>query len=235
MQMKYLRNEKGMALVMSLILAVITLAFSAALIFMITQGTKMSGLEKIYATALDAGKGGIAVITEVIDDGGDIGMAGVTISNPKCLNEKLFKKTAYWNLDLDDPAHPPLGDEVEYCAISGAAMSEDASVSPDIDLIIGSGQNTYHAYLKITETIDGNSSPVKSGIVGSDGTKISSSGGEITVSAVVEGGAASSSTIVPMHVPFLYKIEVLTERIDPDTGNARAGEAKALLSLLYAH
>lgn len=233
--MRYLGNEKGMALVMSLVLAVVTLAFSAALIFMITQGTRMSGLEKIYASALDAGKGGVEVITQAIDDGGDIDISGLTIPNTLCLNEKLYKKTAYWNLDLDDPAHPPLGDENTYCKISGPAMSEDASVAPDMELTIGSGQNTYRIYLKITETIDGNSSPVKGGIVGSGGTTIKSTGGQVTVSAVVEGGAASSSTIVPMHVPFLYNIEVLAVRIDPGTGNTKTGEAKAMLSLLYAH
>lgn len=219
---------------MSLVLAVVTLAFSAALIFMVTQGTRMSGLEKIYATALDAGKGGVEVITQAIDDGGDIDIAGLTIAKTKCLDEKLYKKTAYWNLDLNDAAHPTL--DPAPCLISGGqAMSEDASVEPDMKLIIGSGQNTYRIYLKITETIDGNSSPVKGGIVGSGGTTIKSTGGQVTVSAVVEGGAASSSTIVPMHVPFLYNIEVLAERIDPVSEEAKAGEAKAMLSLLYAH
>ena len=46
--MKILTNEKGMALVMSLILATISLAFASTLLYMGIQGSKMSGLEKRY-------------------------------------------------------------------------------------------------------------------------------------------------------------------------------------------
>ena len=51
-------NERGIALVMVLILSAIALAIMAALIYMITVGTQASGMQKRYRTALEAGKGG---------------------------------------------------------------------------------------------------------------------------------------------------------------------------------
>ncbi|MBF0464376.1 MAG: hypothetical protein HQK88_08270 [Nitrospirae bacterium] len=52
-----MKTEKGFALVLTMLFAVMALAFTGALMFMTIQGTKVSGLTQRYATALDAGKG----------------------------------------------------------------------------------------------------------------------------------------------------------------------------------
>ena len=61
-----LSNEKGIALVMILILSAIALAIMAGLIYMITAGTQISGMQKRYKTALEAGKGGTDITYQLI-------------------------------------------------------------------------------------------------------------------------------------------------------------------------
>jgi len=225
--MRYARNEEGMALVMSLILAVITLAFSAALIYMVTQGTRMSGLEKRYATALDAAKGGVEVILGAINDGGYVADSNITVENFDCLNEKLNKKTEYWNKDYT--TDPP-GD-LAYCTLPNATWT-NAKEEPDITFSLGSGKDQYNLYLKIIDTVKGNSGPVYGG-----GTGGGSSGGMgkgfLNVSAVVGSPRAggSSSGITTMHIPYLYAIEVWSERVTASSETDSASK----LTLLYAH
>ena len=67
-----LRNEKGLALVMVLILSLIALTIISTLIFMVTQGTKVSGFYKRYATSLDAGYGGAEIATSLIYNRGEL-------------------------------------------------------------------------------------------------------------------------------------------------------------------
>ncbi|WP_457643466.1 hypothetical protein [Persephonella sp.] len=63
-----MKNERGMALLTTLILGFIALAFIGALLYMLTTGTKMSGTTGKYTTALDAAKGGAdLVITKIIN------------------------------------------------------------------------------------------------------------------------------------------------------------------------
>ena len=56
--MKALRNDRGIALVMVLVLSGIALAIMAGLIYMATSGTQVSGLQKRYKTALEGGLAG---------------------------------------------------------------------------------------------------------------------------------------------------------------------------------
>jgi hypothetical protein len=55
--MKLLNNNKGMALIITLILSLISLGLLIALFYMITSTTKISGINLRYATALEAAKG----------------------------------------------------------------------------------------------------------------------------------------------------------------------------------
>src|SRR4030042_6763671 len=64
--MKLLRNEKGITLVIVLILSLVALSIISSLIFMITTGTQLSGLQKRYKTALEAGMGGADITYQVI-------------------------------------------------------------------------------------------------------------------------------------------------------------------------
>ena len=55
--MRIIKNEKGIALVLVLILALIGLAMVSTLIFMVTQGTTLSGAMRFYRTADEAATG----------------------------------------------------------------------------------------------------------------------------------------------------------------------------------
>jgi len=230
MEMRYLKNEHGMALVMALVLAVVTLTFSAALIFMVTQGTKMSGLEKRYATALDAAKGGIEIITETIDLGGDTGNPSITINNESCLDEKLYKKAPLWNYSTDNATELSTGPCGNHAQVTEAKF-EDPEKLPDITYFIGSGEQTYKLYLKITDTVEGNSQPIRGGGGGGGIGR----GSKVEVSAVVGGGSNASSSITPMHMPYLYKINVLSRRVDPNLLTPLQGDSAARMVVLYAH
>ena len=65
-----LRNEKGLALVMVLVLSLIALTIISTLIFMVTQGTKVSGFYKRYSTSLNAGYGGAEIVTSLVNNRG---------------------------------------------------------------------------------------------------------------------------------------------------------------------
>ncbi|WP_029520373.1 hypothetical protein [Persephonella sp. IF05-L8] len=63
-------NEKGIALLTTLILGLVALAFIGALLYFLTSGTRFSGTEKRYYTALEAAKGGAdSIISTLLIDG----------------------------------------------------------------------------------------------------------------------------------------------------------------------
>ncbi len=68
--MRLIRNEKGIALVLVLVLSLIALAIVSALLFMITQGTQLSGFHKFYRTSEEAAMGGVEASLAFIRAGG---------------------------------------------------------------------------------------------------------------------------------------------------------------------
>ncbi len=198
LQRNILLNDRGIALVMVLILAVISLAIMAALLYMITASTEVSGIEKRYKTALEAGKGGANVIFQAIAAGGDPGyitkaidQGGLGGSIPaasvsatingaatNCLNAKLNNATSAWQSACDN------------------SVSINPAQSSTYDWTFQLGTiPTYTVYAKIVDTVNGNSSRsvdaattlIKSGVV-------SASEGEVPVKSY----------------PYLYTIEVQT-------------------------
>ncbi len=176
-----LNSEKGIALVMVLVLSAISLAIMAGLIYMITAGSQTSGLQKRYKTALEAGVGGKDVEYQIIslrmDDptvlNNEFSFINLNVTASKtCLNNKLLMATNAWDASCNrlltiDPNDPTTYD-----------MRFDLGVSP-----------TYSVYAKIVDTIEGNSGGdeglLKSGVV-------NSGSGEVTV----------------VSMPYLYTIEI---------------------------
>ena len=203
--MRHVRNQKGMALVMALVLAAVTLAFTAALLYMITQGTRMSGLEKRYTTALGAAKGGVEIATKIIDyDGNDPAALTANPSTSACVTSKLNNATASW------------------AGCSGSSTSLDATQNPDFTLTLGTAPDVYAVSVKIVDTVAGNSPPVPGGSGGG------ASGGMVDTAGVVEGGASGGGVIRPMHVPFIYTVLVHSQRQNNP-------EEVADLTFVYAH
>ncbi len=204
------KNEKGIALVTALLLTLIGLAIILAAIYFVTQGTKMSGLQKRYATALEASHGGLDIITQNIISktiGGTTPLSSLTVPGVLdagtnmtnlCFTTKLTQPVSNW--------FAPTGPCIS------ASNSPDPTDNPDITLTLNGGvnQSKLKVSIKIVDTQPGNTdtsgiSLLGAGVVGSQ-----------------------SGIITPQHIPYMYRVEVEGQRqTNPDE--------KASLSAVYAY
>jgi len=136
--MKTLRNEKGFALVFVLILAAISLAMTLAMLFMVSSGSFVSGQQKRFRTAVEAGRGGMEAVFQLISDRGNptTPYSNQVLPNAVGLGTKLSGPIATWG-GLD------------------SSSTIDPNVSRSCDMRIDLG--TYRVYTKIVDTVDGNS------------------------------------------------------------------------------
>lgn len=181
-----LLNNKGIALVMVMILSLISLAIMSGLIYMVTSGTQVSGIEKRYRTALEAGKSGKDIAFQVIAarenpySTAEAALFNFSITAPgTCLTDKLNKPTY-------------VGATYNWGACS-SSINITPGTSSTYDMTFQLGNNpAYIVYAKIVDAVEGNSSMdeglEKTGVV------ISNSG-EVTV----------------VSVPYLYTIEIVSE------------------------
>ena len=205
--MRTLRNEKGIALVTSLLLTLISLAFVLALLYVVTQSTKASGSQKRYRNALEASHGGVEVVTKEIipklftgypasnlsTDFSTINLS--VLSSSACIEQKMTLPNGKWS------------------ACSANSTTLDPKVSYDLTFRLQNiaGQPGFRVYAKIVDTAPGNTDP--------SGIDYLDSGG---------GVASSSPGVSPKHLPGMYRLEVQGERdVNP--------EEKAKLSVLYAY
>lgn len=206
--MKPLRSQDGIALVTSLMLTLISMTIIMALMYMLTQGTKVSGQFKRYKSALDASYGGTEIYSKdifpfimrnyssnslIADLQGSTGFAGVGLvvnATQNCLQAKLTKNTRNWPTGCDNSPFP--------------AKNPDMSIS----LQAASG-NPYTVFSKIVDTTTGNS--------------------DISGLQLEGKGVSESSTVLtPQHFPYIYRIEVQGQQ----TNNATA---QSNIEVLYAY
>lgn len=218
--MKPLANRKGIALVTSLMLTLISLTIVMYLLYMITAGVKQSGANKRYKTALEASYGAVdLVIKEVMPQlftatiaGGrtdpTYALAGMyassvnfTNSGDACLMEKLTKPSSQWT----------------------CSKTTNPTVSPDFSFRLNAtGSDTFTVYTKIVETICSDKRDYPTGkCTGSDLSGIDYlDGGQGTT------GGASGVSVQAM--PAIYRIEVRGQRTTSPL-------EKSNLSILYAY
>lgn len=140
-----LRSEDGMALVLVLILSVISLAFMASLVYMVTTVTQMSGAHKRYETALECGKAGVNVARQFVNARGNPNITGINFIQTTaavCMTAKLNSPTASW---AGCPANA-----------TSVTITPADNTSYDMTFDIGSSP-VYRGYAKIVDTINGNS------------------------------------------------------------------------------
>ena len=206
MTMKYLYNNKGIALVTSLMLTLISLTIVMALLYMVTQSTKISGASKRYKTALEASYGGSELYTKdilpyLMQNYGSSTLAASAastfsavslqiVATQDCLQSKMTMPSSKWP--------------------TGCSNSSSAKQSPDMRFNLLSATATpYTIYSKIVETMLGN-------------TDIS--GLQLEGAGVAEGSAG----ITPQHFPYLYRLELQGEQ-------STASTAQANIEVLYAY
>jgi cellobiose-specific phosphotransferase system component IIC len=199
---KILGNEQGVALVTSLMLTLIALMISLVMLYMVAQGTRMSGMQKRYKNSVEAAVGNVDIVTmDIIPylmsfTSGYTGTAGYYQNNltasinaaisptvlvsDACLNEKLTKPTPLWS-----------------AACTSANRSVDAKQSADISVILrsqitGLGAVTgFRVYSKIISTTIGSSD-----LSGRN----------------LEGQSTTGQPPQDVGAPYLYRIEVTGER-----------------------
>jgi hypothetical protein len=210
----YIKNERGIAFAMVLVLSVISLAIISTLIYFVIQGTKFSGFAKRYATAREAGLGGTEVADMLIGDRGE-NLTGLTMTSTTSGGSFLF-------CDCGDPT--VIGDNTPLTCLCRklcdptssweALCTNSTTLNPaqnyDILFTLDGLETDYDVYGKIVDTTPGNSNT--SGLA-LGGTSVSSS---------------SSSIISAPPLPFLYRVEVVAEDSTNQIERAR-------LSGLYAY
>jgi hypothetical protein len=214
-----LRNNKGIALVTSLLFTLISLGIVMALLTIVTQGTRVSGANKSYKTAIDAGYGAVDIVTRDIlpsifsgnyDDTyrghlADAISLSLTYPLGACFTQKVGSSTLLWT------------------ACSGQPTSSLPKESTDLTFNLKATNDPvgYKVYTKITDTRCGGDTAAGQPCSNSD-----TSG--IDYLDAGSGVASSSGSVTPQHRPAYYRIEVQSER-------AANPKEKSLLSVLYAY
>ncbi|MHB1012356.1 MAG: hypothetical protein ACYC37_05565 [Desulfobacteria bacterium] len=158
--MKTLRNEKGFAMVFVLILAAISLAMTLAMLIMVSGGSYVSGQQKRFRTAVEAGRGGMEAMFQLISNRGNAD-ALYTMPNPAAVQTKLSGPVSTWGVGLDNTS------------------TIDPTVATSYDMTIDLG--AYRVYTKIVDTVDGNSG-ADEGLIKT--AVVNAGSGEVTVVSV---------------------------------------------------
>ncbi len=204
--MIFMQNNRGIALVTSLMLTLISLIMIISLLYIVTHSITQSGQQKRYKTALDASYGGseilvkdifpivmqnyssTSLISTVESSFGTVNLQ--VLATQECLQKKLTQPTAQWP--------------------SSCSNISEAKKVPDMSFTLqASSGNPFIVYSKIVDTINGNTD---------------TSGLQLEGSGVSE----SSSLITPQHFPFIYRLEVQGERQNNPS-------AQANIEVLYAY
>ncbi len=224
-------NERGFALVMALILSVVVLATVSALLYLIIQGTSMSGYQKRYETSLESAKGGVDFVTKAIIPLtiGQVSAAALTtiegtlqgqynnvaaafplnlqfpFTTPTCLYAKLTQTT--WVGTTDNWQVAGCSADME----SQSLIKTNGTVVSDVSFVLP-GPTTaqdFIVYAKIVDTVLGSTS--------TSGLNLGGSG------VVGSGGLFSAGPN-----PYIFTINIQAQRkANPDE--------QATLSVLYAY
>ena len=143
--MRISKNEKGVTLLIVIMLTAVALIISAGLLYMVVQSTKMSGSTKRYKTVYEAATGGVEIACELIN-------AGSNFINPGIQNYTPGPTLA---VKLNNPANTWPATYSKSVNING---DQDASFT-----LGGNNSNQYKVYIKIIDMV-GNMTGVARGV-----------------------------------------------------------------------
>jgi len=232
--MKLLRNQKGIALVMVLVLAMIALSIVSALLFMLTKETVLSGSERFYRTAEEASTGGAELVMQYLGSGGYLNIPAsqgniflypqnCSCGDPYNYNDnverngahsdrcdKLCNPTSAWPSTFDESSTGGL-----QVSLDPTAKRLDGKDSADLRFRLGVSPQTFDIYAKVVDTVQGNS----------EMSALITGGGELFGGGSEHGDA---NQVSPPHNPYLYRVEIRAQ----STNNPRE---RARISMLYAY
>jgi hypothetical protein len=207
-------NEKGIALVMVLILSTVALLIMAGLIYMLTTGTQVSGLQKRYETASEAGLGGSDVTYQLIGLRGDASRQTSFLNDMAALSPVITTPGTCSGTNQSGTPFTGLAAKLNTPTSTWAGCNSSMVINPntnttyDMVFTLGTG-STYNVYSKIVDTVEGNSAGDE-GLI--NNKVVDSNSGEIKV----------------MSYPYVYTIEIDAE----NTGNPAE---RAKYSILYLY
>jgi hypothetical protein len=212
--MKYLDNNKGIALVTALMITALSLVIVMGILYVVTQGIKTGASRKVYRNAVEASYGGTSVamyevipqlaaailevstpttantnakINSIKTSFNVLGGINLQFPNPgaaDCLNQKLLNNSSGTNWNLCPPN-------------STSVKAKDIKSSADMTFRLkGTSGSDFNVYTKIVDTIPGTS------------YMATPAGGAMQGGGAVESAAAVASP--GRH--FIYRIEVIGEK-----------------------
>lgn len=219
-------NEKGLAMATVLVLSVIALAVMAALIYLVTQGTRFSGSSKRYETAREAAVGGTDVVTAIMNNQGNLVIPAMGINLPTTCTCSPINPFDLDNIEAPDPdtclceklCLPTYKSTGVYnwknCTTTAVSITDPVD-SADIQFLLPAnplfGEKQYRIFGKIVDTS-----------VGSTGL-----GAQVNETC---GGVVNSNCEPPQTqpMPYLYRIEITARDESKNTPEM------ARFSILYA-
>jgi hypothetical protein len=208
-------NEKGIALVMILILAAIALLVIAGLLYMITSSSQITGMQKRYKSGLEASLGGAEVAYQIIALRGISTDTTAFTTLLSSINPVITTPTGCSGTDLSGTTFTGLAAKLMTPATTWTNCDDTVSIDPstntsyDMQFDLGTSPDQYRVYAKIVDTVEGNSAPDYG--LGGKGVVVSGS---------------SEVTVVSM--PYLYTMEM-------DAQNTLNPSERAKLSILYQY
>ncbi len=140
-----IQNQKGIALITTLMLVVLGFGVVAIMLRLSTQETKLARLEQGYTTALDAAKGATDLFIFTVQNGSALGTPptppfGAAFNQSNCLKAKMTTATSGWT---------GAGCPQTNNTTAPSAISSNPADSPDITFTLS---NNYTVNVKIIDT-----------------------------------------------------------------------------------
>lgn len=155
-----IRNQKGIALVVTLMVLVLGFAIVAILFRLATQETKLTGLEQGYTSALDAAKAGTDLFIDMIETGlpnppppvspysGPPNPFGISTLGGQCLQIKMnTTPSSAWATPAWTTAGCPSVPNATSVFPPGANAASTALYYPDTTLTL----SNYTVYIKVID------------------------------------------------------------------------------------
>jgi len=206
-----LTDSGGVALITALMFTLISLVIAMSMMYIITQSTKVSGTNKRYKTAIEASYGGAELLAKdmipflMVNFNNSANLAGLVGTAYSSVNAVLGQggtpaDVACLQAKLRGPSSTwP----------AGCSNTPSPTDHPDLTYnVLSATGNPYKIYSKIVET--------KAGNTDTSGLQLEG-----------EGVAEASSSIAPMHNPYIYRLEV--------QGQQSATSERANIEVLYAY
>jgi hypothetical protein len=142
------------------VLAAISLAMTLAMLIMVSRGSYVSGQQKRFRTAVEAGRGGMEAMFQLISNRGNPD-ALYAMPNEGAVQSKIAGPTTTWGVGLDN----------------SSAINPSVATSYDMTIDLG----VYRVYTKVVDTVDGNSG-ADEGLIKT--AVVNAGSGEVTVVSV---------------------------------------------------